>query len=129
MRYLLLSFLVGVSAWAVPTPDDFVRYFNDHYAGTRAAPRARDLHYIFVAGFLNEHILGYFDDNIRELKRLGVPASRISIVRPKSDRTFEENSAELRKDLAAIFRRETDRAVVFAHSRGAVDALAFALAN
>lgn len=129
MRHVFFGLVLGFPLFAAPTPDTFVNAFNEYYAGQRPLPRAGNEHYVFVAGFLNEGIPGYFGENIRELKKLGVPAARISVVKPKSGKTFEENSTILKRGLIEILKEKTDRAVIFAHSRGAIDALAFALQN
>lgn len=126
---LVLFFNASAGAW---TPTQFQDWLRADLAGPSAVPentkrKAAGFHYIFVAGFLNEGIVGYFSENIKELKRLGVPARSISIVSPCSGKTFEENSAIIREGIIDVLKRESDRAVLFAHSRGAVDALAFAL--
>ncbi len=72
---------------------------------------------------------GYFAANIAELRTLGIPRDQIHVISPSSRRTNEANAAEVRARFLEIAREGPERLVVIAHSRGASDALAFALEN
>jgi hypothetical protein len=91
--------------------------------------RARGFRYVFVGGFRGERMRGYFAQNTAELKALGVPGRAIHVVHPGSDRTVEENRGEVRREFLRIAGEGPERLVVVAHSRGACDALAFALGD
>jgi pimeloyl-ACP methyl ester carboxylesterase len=70
---------------------------------------------------------GYFAQNARELRAHGVPRQSIHFVHPSSGRTVEENRDAVRDEFRRIAGQGPERLVVIAHSRGACDALAFAL--
>ena len=114
--------------------DDFGRCFEDAVAGELEIPssvgrKARSFRYVFVGGFRNERMPGYFAQNVAELRALGVPHRQIRVILPSSDRTTGENAAEIRSRFGEIAAEGRERLVVIAHSRGACDTLAFALAN
>ncbi len=114
--------------------DDFGRCFEAAVGGELEIPasvarRARSFRYVFVGGFRNERMPGYFAQNVAELRALGVPARQIRMILPDSDRTTEENAGEIRTRFLEIADEGRERLVVIAHSRGACDVLAFALAN
>ncbi len=89
--------------------------------------RARRFRYVFVGGFLNERMPGYFSQNARELRACGVPRPAIHFVSPSSHRSFDENLETIGEDFRRIAEAGPEKLVVIAHSRGACDALAFAL--
>ena len=89
--------------------------------------RAQTFRYIFVGGFGSERLNGYFSECARELKSHGVPADSIHAIFPSSKRSLEGNRAAVRAQFTAIAALGPERLVVIAHSRGACDALAFAL--
>lgn len=92
----------------------------------RAARRHR---YVFVEGFWNEGMSAYFHDNIRELRALGVPRSAIHTVSPSSHKAGDGHASAVRDAFHAVADKGPERLVVIAHSRGACDALAFALSD
>ncbi len=91
--------------------------------------RAQQFRYVFVGGFANERMPGYFSQCARELKASGVPPGSIHFIFPSSHETFDGNSEEVRSQFREVASRGPERLVVIAHSRGACDALAFALQN
>lgn len=115
-------------------PAPFQEWFRSAENGSLEVPpsvalEARSFRYVFVEGFHNERMPGYFAANIAELKALGIPRSRIHVISPSSRRSNEENAEDVRSRFLEIAREGPERLVVIAHSRGACDALAFALDN
>lgn len=90
----------------------------------RSAIRYR---YVFVEGFWNEQMPGYFAQNARHLRARGVPSSSIHVVSPSSHKNNEDNADSVRDAFQSIARSGPEKMVVIAHSRGACDTLAFAL--
>lgn len=112
----------------------FSGWFESAVVGSLEVPNpvaveARSFRYVFVEGFHNERMPGYFAANIAELRTLGIPRDQIHVISPSSRRTNEANAAEVRARFLEIAREGPERLVVIAHSRGASDALAFALEN
>jgi pimeloyl-ACP methyl ester carboxylesterase len=113
---------------------DFRQWFQNASQGqlrlskdvTRAA---RAFRYVFVGGFANEYLVGYFAQNAQELRNQGVPRSAIHFIHPSSSRTVADNLGPVRDEMLKIAETGPERLVVIAHSRGACDALAFALRN
>jgi pimeloyl-ACP methyl ester carboxylesterase len=115
-------------------PAEFQAWFHAAERGDLVIPaavnrRARQFRYVFVGGFANERMPGYFSQCSRELRARGVPKSAIHFIFPSSHRTSEENAEEVRDQFFEIAREGEEKLVVIAHSRGACDTLAFALQN
>lgn len=113
---------------------DFEVWYRDACTGRLEVPRpvaarAGSYRYVFVGGYRNESIRGYFRDNIAELVRQGIPADRIEVVDPSSEDDDATASAHVGERLAAIAGRGPERLVVIGHSRGACLAMAAALAD
>lgn len=72
---------------------------------------------------------GYFMQNVKELRARGVPRTSIHLVKPDSQQTVDGNARSVRTELREIAAQGTERLVLIGHSRGACDALAFALQN
>jgi pimeloyl-ACP methyl ester carboxylesterase len=133
--------LLGIICWLglstdVPafSPADFQKWFATACQGQLRLPRevartATTFRYVFVRGFGSEYLSGYFIQNARELRTQGVPRQAIHFIEPRSSRTLEENLATVREEIRRIAALGPERLVVIAHSRGACDALAFALQN
>ncbi len=131
---IVLLCAVNARASSAPavTPDGFQRWFASSCAGKLRVPdeveaRAGRFRYVFVGGFLNERMPGYFSQNARELRARGVPRKSIHFVAPSSHKGFEENLEAIGDDFRRISAEGPERLVVIAHSRGACDTLAFAL--
>jgi pimeloyl-ACP methyl ester carboxylesterase len=92
-----------------------------------APRRASEFRYVFIGGLGGERMPGYFEQNARELRRLGVPRRSIHTIRPSSRRTVEQNREEVRAAILAAAESGPQRLVIIGHSRGACDAAAFAL--
>ena len=135
-----LALLVGtmmlgdVESSAATRADDFNRWFSSAVDGELEIPKSiarkgRSFRYVFIGGFRNERMPGYFAQNMAELRAIGVPRGQIHLIHPSSTRTNEENVDEVRSSFLEIAGKGPEKLVVIAHSRGACDALAFALAN
>jgi pimeloyl-ACP methyl ester carboxylesterase len=132
---LLLGFLAppdGSSTDPLVSPAEFRTWFDAAREGSLDLPaevlsKARRLRYVFVGGFGSERMPGYFALNARELRARGVPRDAIHFIFPSSHETFDANADEVREHFFAIAREGPEPLVIIAHSRGACDALAFAL--
>lgn len=114
------------------SPSLFSQWFQSSVDGALIVPpdverRAWAFRYVFVGGFGSERLNGYFTECARELKARGVPADSIHAVFPDSRRSLEGNREAVRASFAAIAAKGPEPLVIIAHSRGACDALAFAL--
>ena len=136
VTFLLLGTLLSLSQTASPpttvSATDFHLWFDAARIGeltipTRIERKASRLRYVFVGGFGGERPGNYFTENARELRRHSVPKRMIHYIFPSSDKSVDENVAEVRKYLFEIDRDGPERLVLIAHSRGACDVLAFAL--
>jgi len=85
--------------------------------------------YVFVGGIHSEQMPGYFAQNARELRAKGIPVKLIHFIYPTSKKSVAENVAAVRAEFLEIAAKGPEKLVVIAHSRGACDALAFALQN
>jgi len=125
---------VGASSGSSRAGSDFERWFRRAVEGDLAIPApveraARSYRFVFVEGFRNERMPGYFAQNMAELRARGVPRGQIHVISPSSAKTSAENAGATRSRFLAIASEGPERLVVIAHSRGACDALAFALEN
>jgi len=114
------------------TPAQFQGWFHAAARGKLHIPgaverRARQFRYVFVGGFASERMPGYFSQSAKELRAHGVPPGSIHFIFPSSHETFDGNSDGVRSQFLEVASRGPERLVVIAHSRGACDALAFAL--
>jgi pimeloyl-ACP methyl ester carboxylesterase len=118
----------------VIVPAEFRDYFDAARKGKLEIPddaieEARRYRYVFVGGFHNERLPGYFTQNAKELRAIGVPKKAIHFIYPSSHRTVAENARGVRHQFEDIAEQGPEKLVVIAHSRGACDTLAFALEN
>ncbi len=93
------------------------------------ARAASTFRFVFVGGFRNERMPGYFAQNVAELRAQGVPRGQIHVIHPSSGRTPGENAAAVRSRFLAIAAEGPERLVIIGHSRGACDSLLFAIGN
>jgi pimeloyl-ACP methyl ester carboxylesterase len=119
---------------ATSGPKEFEVWFRQAEAGDLEIPKtverkARGFRYVFVGGFRNERMPGYFAQNMAELRALGVPRSRMHLISPSSQQDSESNLDEVKARFLEIAEEGPEKLVVIAHSRGACDALAFAIGN
>jgi len=131
--FLGVAFLLGgtVEPPSV-TADDFQGWFEAASRGDLRIPkpvasRARQFQYVFVGGFRMARTPGYFTQNAKELRALGVPRRSIHFLYPDSYKTVDENRETVREEILRIAGDRPERLVVIAHSRGACDAMTFAL--
>jgi len=116
------------------SPAQFSAWFNAARAGKLAIPAdvsrtARHYRYVFVGGFHNEQMPGYFARNARELRAQAIPRQAVHFISPSSHETAAANAGLVRSRFLEIARQGPEKLVVIAHSRGACDSLAFALQN
>lgn len=133
---MMLPIVLGLTLVAGAGPgvqaDDFEVWYRRAVTGDLDIPRAverraRGFRYVFIAGYRNESISAYFSQNIAQLKRRGVPADQIEVIRPESIRDDAANAETLDLDLRRIAAKGPEKLVLIGHSRGACDALGFAL--
>jgi pimeloyl-ACP methyl ester carboxylesterase len=115
-------------------PGEFRAWFeaacqNELEIPPAVAQEAARYQYVFVAGIFNERIGGYFAQNAKELRALGVPRSNIHYIYPSSHESLPDNADAVCDRFREIIRDGPEPLVVIAHSRGACDTLAFALEN
>jgi pimeloyl-ACP methyl ester carboxylesterase len=114
------------------TAAEFRRWFEAASLGRLTIPerverRARGFRYVFVGGFRTGRMPGYFAQNAQALRAHGIPRRSIHFIFPSSRRTVDENHESVRDEFLRIAGEGPERLVIIAHSRGACDALAFAL--
>ncbi len=114
------------------TAGEFQGWFKKAARGDLAIPgpiakRAKHFRYVFIGGIRIGRMPGYFTQNADELRSLGVPRRSIHFIYPDSRKTVEENREKVRDEILRIAGDRPERLVVIAHSRGACDALTFAL--
>jgi pimeloyl-ACP methyl ester carboxylesterase len=136
LTLLLVSFTPPDQAMVSPaiSPESFRGWFDAAVGGrlaitSEAKLAARRYRYVFVAGFLNERMSGYFGQNAKALRARGVPRRAIHFIYPSSHKSVAENAETVRSQILEIATQGPERLVVIGHSRGACDALAFALEN
>ena len=137
----LLSLLLAVQSSPEPaetgsrvSPGQFSAWFDEARAGKLAIPAkvsrtAGRYRYVFVGGFANERMPGYFVLNAKELRTQAVSRKAVHFISPSSHKTIAENAGLVRSRFLEIARQGPEKLVVIAHSRGACDSLAFALHN
>jgi pimeloyl-ACP methyl ester carboxylesterase len=124
----------GMTTDPIVAPSEFRAWFDRACEGRLPVPAeveqgAGRFRYVFVGGFRNERMRGYFVQNAKELRARGISRKMIHFLYPSSHKTIEGNSEAIRSKFSEIAREGPDKLVVIAHSRGACDALAFALRN
>jgi hypothetical protein len=131
---LQLATTAPAGADPVIVPAEFRDYFDAARKGKLEVPddaieEARRYQYVFVGGFHNERLPGYFAQNAKELRAIGVPKQAIHFIYPSSHETVAGNAKTVRRQFEDIADLGPEKLVVIAHSRGACDTLAFALQN
>ena len=128
-RFLILwvvFFWARIDAAPSVSPEQFTEWYRTHLSavpgGLRipdaVATKARHYHYVFIAGFLNEAVPGYFTNNISELWALGVPAGNIHTIYPASGKSVEDNSELIREQVKDCLGEGAEKIVIIGHSRG-----------
>ncbi|HEU5115153.1 MAG TPA: alpha/beta hydrolase [Isosphaeraceae bacterium] len=131
---VLILALVAFGSEPIPSvrPVEFRSWFDQATEGRLRIPedvrtRASRFRYVFVSGLGNERMPSYFAQNVAELQAQGVPRSAIHEVQPSSHVSLAENLAQIRAGFREAAAAGPERLVLIAHSRGACDALAYAL--
>jgi pimeloyl-ACP methyl ester carboxylesterase len=122
------------SASPAPSRAEFSAWFEAARHGRLAIPDdvcqgASRYRYVFVNGLDIGLTQGCFTQNLKQLRARGVPRSAIHLIDPSAKKTVAENLGAMRREMMEIADRGPEPLVVIAHSRGACDALAFALTN
>jgi pimeloyl-ACP methyl ester carboxylesterase len=130
----LLSLCGAAPAAPAITPAEFQGWFQAASQGQLRVPRAVEqraqrFRYVFVGGFANERMPGYFAQCAQELRAHGVPRTAIHFIFPSSHNSFDGNCDGVKDEFLAIAAQGREPLVIIAHSRGASDALGFALRN
>src|SRR4051812_37615718 len=138
-EHAMTTALLGITCWLglsagepSVSPTEFQSWFRAASHGRLHLPReaqrgAQTFRYVFIGGLANEYLPGYFAQSAKELRALGVPRGAIHFIHPSSQQSITENLDTVRKEMRRIVASGPERLVVIAHSRGACDALAFAL--
>ncbi len=131
---ILIVALLSTGSEPIPSvrPSEFRSWFDKAAEGRLridedVRARASGFRYVFVSGLGNERMPNYFAQNVAELQAQGVPRSAIHEVRPSSHASLAENLARIREGFREAAAAGPERLVLIAHSRGACDALAYAL--
>jgi pimeloyl-ACP methyl ester carboxylesterase len=116
------------------SPAQFCKWFDAAREDNLRIPakvsrKVRRVRFVFVGGFEGERMLGYFAQNAKELRARSVPKQSIHFISPSSHKSVTENRETVRARFQEIAHLGPEKLVVIGHSRGACDALAFALAN
>ena len=116
------------------SPVDFRTWFDAARRGRleiphQTAQNARRYRYVFIGGLHVGVMPGYLAQNIKELRARGVTHRAVHVVDPSSSHTVSENAAAIRAKLIELAALGPEKLVIIAHSRGACDALAFAIEN
>jgi pimeloyl-ACP methyl ester carboxylesterase len=132
--FLLAASILSVDDASAVLPDQFQAWFRESYEGRLRVPRAieqnaRAFRYVFVGGLYSERAGGYFSQCAAELRARGISRDEIHYIYPSSHKKLEENCDGVRDGFLKIADAGPERLVIIAHSRGACDALAFALRN
>jgi pimeloyl-ACP methyl ester carboxylesterase len=136
LTFLAILFIASPPEESDPviSPAEFRVSFDSALAGTLSMPphikrAARSYRYVFVGGFMSEGMSEYFKQNAKELRTIGVPRTAVHYVYPSSRESIEGNAAAVQGKFEKFAALGPEKLVVIAHSRGASDALAFALRN
>lgn len=120
MRIPALALVVLAGCASTPKPGLLTRG-PDWLRATGAAPSLDGRHVVFVAGFLNEVIPGYFTDNVEAARELGATTSTLF---PRSTCSVEDDVQLIGGEVA----RHADTPVVLVgHSKGGAAVLLAAL--
>lgn len=130
MRALLVAFcLLSTSCVRhVPAPSTSgfgdrlrTRLMDDHPLEPAAMPEARALHFLFVGGFLNETIPGYFGDNLPVVRdELGASASTLF---PPSGGDLERDAELIHAEVLRLSDEHQKPIAIIGHSKGGAAAV------
>ncbi|MBX9765808.1 MAG: hypothetical protein K2X47_00935 [Bdellovibrionales bacterium] len=121
--------LATLQAYAL-TPQETFKAAFDSYGSAMptklnpaTAARIQQYEYVFVAGFLNEGIALYFEDNIQTLRRSGIPAENIHVLRSSSRISVGDSLGPIARQFFRLHRKSKRKLIVIAHSRGGAETL------
>jgi pimeloyl-ACP methyl ester carboxylesterase len=127
MRYLGLGALLlaagCVKHWSAGTSPLAVslRQELESPAPLSELTAAKSRHYLFVGGFLNEAIPGYFADNLAVVtEQLGASASTLF---PSSAASMEDDARQIRDAVNAAYEARHKPIVLVGHSKGAASSV------
>ena len=110
MRTPLL--LLALSACATTAPPTLMNSGPEWLRTGKDVPELSPLHVVFVAGFMNELIPGYFNDNVAMARELG---AETSVLLPPSGGSLSTDVVLVQREIAAC---AGSRLVLFGHSKG-----------
>ena len=111
MRSLLVLLLVS-SACATTAPPTVMNSGPEWMRKGQDVPELWAMHVVFVAGFMNELIPGYFNDNVAVTRALGADTT---VLLPPSAGSLETDVALVQQ---AMTKGPGSRIVLFGHSKG-----------
>jgi pimeloyl-ACP methyl ester carboxylesterase len=114
------------------SPDRFQEWFDRAARRKLSIPddvrrNAGRYQYVFINGLDIGFTQGCFVQNAKELRVQGVPSEAIHFIEPSSRETVADNAESVRTKIKAIAAMGPEKLVLIGHSRGACDALVFAL--
>ncbi len=130
---LFLSFtLISLYSGLALSDGNFAKNYRLHLSNSEMAPIiqkkiVKKFEYVFIAGFLNEGLLGYFKDNKKALLVNGVPKKQIHIINPSSNKGLSQNIPLILKKLKEIRNLKKKKLIIIAHSKGAAETLGLAM--
>ena len=129
MYRLFLAILLSLPSFALAGSAEFHALMASYHQSPQPqlSSSVRNYEYVFVAGFLNEGLMGYFKDNKNLLEEVGVPHGQIHVLAPSSLKGVTENATKLSTQLREIHSRSGRKLIVIAHSKGALETLAVAV--
>lgn len=114
-KWALLFLLAGCAT--VPERPSLTAHGPEWLRASTGDVQLEGRHVVFISGFLNELIPGYFEDNAAVCRQLG---AETSLIAPSSDGGFDRDVGLIERELA--FRRGVP-VVLFGHSKGGAAAL------
>ena len=113
----LLFLLATAGCAAIPHPASVMAAGPEWLKAKGQPPSLQGRHVVFVAGFMNELIPGYFTDNVDVSRELGAQTSTLF---PPSSRSLADDVALIETEVSA----HSDRSVVLVgHSKGGAGVL------
>ena len=136
LTILLLSLSPPYHVASAPavSPAEFRAWYDAALRGRLSMPAdvsrsARRFRYVFVAGFHNERMPGYFSQNARSFALAAYPGGQSISCIPARTKRWPETPAPFARSCWRSPEEGPEKLVVIGHSRGACDVLAFALQN
>lgn len=112
IKRLSLTFLLFAGCATVPLAPSVMTRGPDWLDAPGPAPSLEGRHVVFVAGFMNELIPGYFTDNVAVTRELGAQTSTLF---PPSSRSLTDDVAPIELE---IYHHAPRPIVLVGHSKG-----------